>query len=125
MTPAERRAAWREIEKKYLPHIDYDGNEFLESGGMWQKQAHIFELPFYYIDYTLAQICAFQFWKKSQDKEETAFSDYLRLCRAGGSRSFLELVDYANLNSPFKEESLQSVLSDVEDYLETVDDMAL
>ena len=125
MTPAERRAAWREIEKKYLPHIDYDGNEFLESGGMWQKQAHIFELPFYYIDYTLAQICAFQFWKKSQDKEETAFSDYLRLCRAGGSRSFLELVDYANLNSPFKEESLQSVLSDVESYLETVDDMAL
>jgi len=125
MTPAERRAAWRKIEKKYLPHIDYDGNEFLETGGMWQKQAHIFELPFYYIDYTLAQICAFQFWKKSQDKEETAFSDYLRLCRAGGSRSFLELVDYANLKSPFKEDSLQSVLADVEGYLETVDDMAL
>jgi len=125
MTPAERRAAWRKIEMKYMPGLDYDGNEYLEGGGMWQKQAHIFEMPFYYIDYTLAQICAFQFWKKSQDGEKETFNDYLRLCRAGGSRPFLELVDYANLKSPFKEESLQSVLSDVEGYLETVDDMAL
>jgi len=59
MTPAQRRATWREIEKKYLPCIDYDDNKFYEEGGYWFKQGHIFGNPFYYIDYTLAQVCAF------------------------------------------------------------------
>ena len=124
-TPDERNAAWREIEKKYSPWLDYEDNEFLEAGHFWQKQGHIYELPFYYIDYTLAQICAFQFWKKAQDAQPTAFEDYLRLCRAGGSKPFLELVDYANLESPFAVESMQSVIEDVTEYLETVNDMAL
>ncbi|KAI7257331.1 hypothetical protein KC345_g10813, partial [Hortaea werneckii] len=66
-TPLERKQAWREIEQKYLPHRDYDGNAYLEQGGFWQKQAHIFRMPFYYIDYTLAQLCAFQFWKRSNE----------------------------------------------------------
>ena len=70
-TPAERNRAWREIEKKYLPQREYEGHAYLEAGGFWQKQTHIFAMPFYYIDYTLAQICAFQFWLKDQaDHEE-------------------------------------------------------
>ncbi|CAM5278756.1 Oligoendopeptidase F OS=Lysinibacillus sphaericus OX=1421 GN=LS41612_02175 PE=3 SV=1 [Lysinibacillus sphaericus] len=68
MTPAERKAAWKKIEQTYLPHRDYDGNSYLESGGIWQRQAHIYASPFYYIDYTLAQICAFQFWKRSREE---------------------------------------------------------
>ncbi|MCB0613048.1 MAG: M3 family oligoendopeptidase, partial [Phaeodactylibacter sp.] len=87
-SPAERNQAWRDIERKYLPHRDYDGHPFLENGGYWQKQSHIFVMPFYYIDYTLAQICAFQFWKKDQEGHQQAWSDYVRLCQAGGSRSF-------------------------------------
>ena len=125
MTPQERKMAWKNIEKKYLPHLDYDDNSFLNGGGFWQKQGHIFEVPFYYIDYTLAQICAFQFWKKSQAQEPDAFDDYLRLCQAGGSRSFLELVDYANLESPFNEKSFTNVIGDVEGYLESVDDLVM
>ncbi|MDA7501728.1 M3 family oligoendopeptidase [Chitinophagales bacterium] len=124
-TPAERNAAWSAIEAKYLPHLDYDGNEFLEGGGFWQKQAHIFESPFYYIDYTLAQICAFQFWKRSQDDRKSALADYMRLCAAGGSKSFLQLVDYANLESPFEEAAFNKVVGSVEQYLEAVDDTAL
>jgi oligoendopeptidase F len=92
-TPAERKQAWLEIEKKYLPYIDYDNNEFLEKGGRWQQQRHIYMSPFYYIDYCLAQICAFQFWKKSNENREEALEDYLRLCKAGGSQSFLGLVN--------------------------------
>ena len=65
MTPAERKAEWKRIEKTYLPMRDYDGNPYLEAGSVWQRQSHIYEAPFYYIDYTLAQICAFQFWKRS------------------------------------------------------------
>ncbi|MGB1203992.1 MAG: M3 family oligoendopeptidase [Chitinophagales bacterium] len=124
-TPQERKAAWKAIEQKYLPWIDYDGNEFLEEGGFWQKQGHIFGSPFYYIDYTLAQICAFQFWKKSREDQSAAFTDYVKLCKAGGSRPFLELVEYANLRSPFDDGCLAEVVQPIEAYLETVDDMAL
>lgn len=122
--PAQRNKAWREIEKKYLPHRDYDGNKFLEGGGFWHKQSHIFSMPFYYIDYTLAQICAFQFWKKDRENHQNAWTDYLRLCRAGGSLSFLELVELANLQSPFKDDTVQSVIGVIEKWLEEVDDGA-
>lgn len=122
MTPAERNAAWRQLEKTYLPHRDYDGIDFLENGGFWQKQGHIFNMPFYYIDYTLAQICAFQFWVKDRISHETAWADYLRLCKAGGSRSFLGLVQLANLRAPFDDGCVESVLGEIKAYLEKVDD---
>lgn len=124
-TPLERNLAWREIEKKYLPHRDYDGNEYLEKGGFWQRQAHIYESPFYYIDYTLAQICAFQFWKRSRENHELAWADYVKLCKLGGSLSFTELVKAANLISPFEDGSVQSVIGEIENWLHSVDDLTL
>ncbi|MCI0448603.1 MAG: M3 family oligoendopeptidase [Chlorobi bacterium] len=117
-TPAERKQAWRRTEKKYLPYIDYDGNEFLELGGRWQQQRHIYMSPFYYIDYCLAQICAFQFWEKTHDNRTRALEDYLRLCKAGGSKSFLELVKIANLISPFKNGCIESFVGEIELWLD-------
>lgn len=122
LTPEGRNRAWREIERKYLPHRDYDGNEFLENGGFWQKQNHIFNSPFYYIDYTLAQICAFQFWKKDQEDHTSAWDDYVRLCKAGGSQSFLKLVELAGLRSPFEDGCVESVVGVIKQWLDSVDD---
>lgn len=124
-TPAERKKAWKELEKKYLPHRDYDGNEYLESGGFWQRQGHIYDSPFYYIDYTLAQICAFQFWKKSQENHEEAWKDYIHLCKQGGSKSFTDLVKEANLISPFDEGCVASVIGTIQTWLDQVDDKVL
>ncbi|MFJ8244182.1 M3 family oligoendopeptidase [Peribacillus asahii] len=124
-TPDERKQAWRQIEKKYLPHRDYDGNPFLEKGGFWQRQAHIYNSPFYYIDYTLAQICAFQFWKRAIEGDRTAWDDYLHLCDLGGGRSFLGLVEAANLKSPFEDRTVQEVVATIDAWLATVDDKAL
>ncbi|MFD1737437.1 M3 family oligoendopeptidase [Bacillus salitolerans] len=124
-TPNERKLAWREIEKKYLPHRDYEGNEFLENGGFWQQQGHIYKVPFYYIDYTLAQICALQFWKKNQDDPEIAWRDYLHLCKLGGSKSFTELVKEADLISPFEGDCVKSIIDEIETYLFSIDDKAL
>ncbi|WP_088052848.1 M3 family oligoendopeptidase [Virgibacillus dakarensis] len=121
----ERKQAWRKLEEIYLPHRDYDGNDYLEAGGFWQRQGHIYEVPFYYIDYTLAQICAFQFWKRSRESHEEAWKDYLHLCKLGGSKSFLGLVEAANLRSPFKEGCVESVVDTIEEWLESVDDKAL
>jgi M3 family oligoendopeptidase len=125
VSPAERRAEWRRIEKKYLPHRNYEGNDYLDSGAYWHQQGHIFGVPFYYIDYTLAQICAFQFWKKANEDRERAWEDYLNLCQQGGSKSFLELVQTANLISPFESGCVESVIGDIETWLGGVDDSKL
>jgi M3 family oligoendopeptidase len=124
-SPSERKKAWRNIEKKYLPHRDYETNEYLEKGGWWQQQGHIFEAPFYYIDYTLAQICAFQFFNMAAENRADAWSDYLRLCKAGGSASFLELVKLANLVSPFDNGCVSSVIGNIEAFLNSIDDTRL
>jgi len=122
MTPAERNQAWLDIQEKYLPYKDYGDNEYLKGGGFWQRQGHIFEMPFYYIDYTLAQVCAFQFWKRDQENHEDAWADYVKLCKAGGSQSFLSLVEYANLRSPFEDGCVESVVGIIRSYLNSVDD---
>ncbi|HEY2420314.1 MAG TPA: M3 family oligoendopeptidase [Neobacillus sp.] len=124
-TPRERKLQWREIEKKYLPHKDYDGNVYLEGGGFWQRQGHIYNSPFYYIDYTLAQICAFQFWKRSREDHKEAWADYVNLCKLGGSMSFTKLVEKANLISPFEEGCVQSVVGEIETWLNSVEDKKL
>lgn len=122
VTPEVRNKKWREIEEKYLPYLDYDNNEFLVNGGRWQQQRHIYMSPFYYIDYCLAQICAFQFWKRyNLESKETALKDYMRLCKAGGSMSFLELVKLANLISPFDKNCIESFVGDVVKWLDSVD----
>ncbi|MBP2078826.1 M3 family oligoendopeptidase [Oceanobacillus polygoni] len=124
-TPEQRKDAWKKLEEVYLPHRDYDGNAYLTSGGYWQRQGHIYDIPFYYIDYTLAQICAFQFWKKSRENHKEAWEDYLNLCKQGGSQSFLSLVKTAKLNSPFEEGTVEAVIKTIEDWFESVDDKAL
>ena len=57
---------WQRLEKVYLPWADYGDLAFLNKGGRWQAKPHIYGSPFYYIDYTLAQCCAMQFWVKSR-----------------------------------------------------------
>lgn len=121
MTPKERREAWQSLEAKYLPHKDYDGIAPLIDGALWHRQGHIFESPFYYIDYTLAQVCAFQFFKRSSEDFEGAWKDYLHICDIGGSLPFNKIVEAAHLKSPFKDGTLKDVMTFLEDYLEQID----
>lgn len=124
-TPEERKLYWSKLEKRYLPHRKYDGNAYLEAGGFWQRQSHIYQVPFYYIDYTLAQICALQFWKRMNDDQQAAWQDYLNLCQKGGSLSFLELVKVAGLRSPFEDGCVSSVIGEIEGWLNEVKDEKL
>ena len=120
-TPIERKEKWLEFEALYLPDRDYDDIEFPKSGGIWQGQLHIYQMPFYYIDYTLAQTCAFQFWIKSEDNREKAWEDYYRLCQAGGSLPFTGLVELAGLKLPFDDGCLESVVQKVTKWLDDMD----
>ena len=116
-THAERMNAWRTLEKQYLPHKDYSEIDVLERGGWWMRQLHIFLDPFYYIDYTLAQVAALQFWSRLMKKDPEVFKDYLKLCKAGGTLSFTELIRLANLKVPFEDGCLSQTMGDVRNYV--------
>jgi len=120
-SPKERKDKWLELESIYMPYRSYDEMVFIKDGGIWQGQLHIYQMPFYYIDYTLAQTCAFQFWIKNEKDNGSAWKDYLTLCRAGGSLSFVNLVKLAKLNSPFEDGCLEDVVKYVEKWLEDFD----
>ena len=127
-TPLERKSKWRELEKVYMPHLNYGDFEFLETGGRWQKQGHIYEAPFYYIDYCLAQICAFQFWSSaihSKEGFDSSLRKYIDLCKLGGSMSFLHLLKSANLDSPFDANVVKKLAGEIETYLDSIDDRKL
>ena len=120
-SPKERKNKWLELESIYMPWRAYDDMIFIKDGGVWQGQLHIYQMPFYYIDYTLAQTCAFQFWIKNEKDHDSAWQDYLNLCRAGGSLSFVNLVKLAKLNSPFEDGCLENVVKYVNKWLENFD----
>ncbi len=107
--PHERRAFWKQLEATYLPWRQYGGIEHLEAGGYWQIQRHIYAMPFYYIDYTLALCCALQFWARSRSDYDSALADYTSLCKRGGELPFQALVRSAGLQSPFEAGALQFV----------------
>jgi len=97
----ERHAFWKQLEATYMPWRRYGGIEHLERGAYWQLQRHVYLVPFYYIDYTLAMCCALQFWARSLDDYAGALRDYTELCRRGGRLPFQQLVRSAGLQSPF------------------------
>ena len=120
LTKEERKQVWRELEKQYMPFKVYE-NEFLNKGTWWYRQGHIFGSPFYYIDYTLAQNCAHQFWIKNNENHEKAWEDYLKICKAGGTKSFLELVEIANLKNPFIKGTVKDVTNKLSKWLDDLD----
>lgn len=106
-TPEERCAMWKRMEEKYLPHRRYSNQEFFSKGHFWQRQSHIYQRPFYYIDYCLAQTCALQFWALAEKDQVDAMRTYRYLCELGGSKSFTGLLQAIDLPSPFEYGSLQ------------------
>ncbi len=125
ITPEERRKKWREIEKSYQPHLSSYNNEFLENGGFWMRQGHIFGSPFYYIDYTLAQVLAFEFFNEMNEDMEKAWNKYVKLCKLGGSMSFTNLLKESDLPLPFEDGTIKKIVEPIAKYLETIDDSKL
>ncbi len=113
---------FREIEKKYLPHRRYDEVPIYENGGWWMKQSHVFQSPFYYIDYTLAQVVAFQFHVENTKNHEKAWKKYVKLCKLGGKYPFIELLEHAKLRNPFEDGTIKKIVSPLKKYLKTIDD---
>lgn len=113
-TPRERNQVWRELEREYKPHLDYTGNAYLEQGGFWQKQHHIYDNPLYYIDYCIAGTNALQY-KAWMDRDyRSAWESYLNLCHLSASMFFPELVKTAGLKNPLEDGCLRDIVSQME-----------
>lgn len=108
-TPEERKAVYRRLEEKYRPYMNFKDIPYIEEGTRWQYQMHIYETPFYYIDYCLAQTVALWFLVKSRENYQKALDDYLTFLKAGGQKSFEALLETAGIPSPFKEGSLKEL----------------
>lgn len=124
-TPEERKAAWRKLEADFRPHLHFEGIPYLEEGTRWQYQMHIYETPFYYIDYCLAQTAALQFLLASQKDYDGAFARYVRFLSQGGEKVFTQLLEEAGLRSPFEEGALRQVAQETEALLEELKESAL
>lgn len=102
-THEERCAKYLEIERSNLPHKKYDECPVYGHGGWWMKQGHVFSTPFYYIDYTLAQVVAFQFLNEDLKNHDKAWKKYIKLCKMGGKLPFTGLLESDHLRNPFIE----------------------
>ena len=121
LTPDERNQVWLELEHKYRPWIDFADLPFYGRGAGWQRQLHIYECLFYYIDYCLAQTVSLQIWALMQKDRASAWDHYMAYTRQGGSRVFTELLKNADLVSPFEESCLRGVCETAKDWLDHYD----
>lgn len=115
LTPKERKQVWKDLERDYKPHLFYDGLEFFENGCFWQKQHHIYSFPLYYIDYVIAQLCAFEYKIWMDKDKEAAWQSYLKLCKLSASKFHTELLEEAGLETPFKDGVLAKIVENLKD----------
>ncbi|HBD06254.1 MAG TPA: M3 family oligoendopeptidase [Firmicutes bacterium] len=119
LTPEERKTHWRKIEKKYLPERKYGKEcEFLEKGGFWYKQRHIFESPLYYIDYTIAQVVSLEFLVESEENYDKALDKYLFFSKLGGSLPYHKLLKTGGLQDPMTPGVIEDLIPKVEKIIE-------
>ena len=122
MTPKERHGVWKELLGIYMPWMKLDGEiPFYSEGEGWQRQHHIYSLPFYYIDYCIAQTVALEFWAMIQEDQKNAWEHYMAYTRQGGSRVFTELLEHAGMVSPFDENCLKKVAEAAKKWLSEFD----
>lgn len=121
MLPEDRHSLWRSLYETYMPWVRLDDIPCFGEGMAWQRQLHIYQMPFYYIDYCLAESVALQFWALLQKDLKSAFSRYLSLVKLGGKKTFTELVESAELHSPFGDDALKTVSESAVKWLNSAD----
>ena len=120
-TPEKRHAVWQELLELYMPWLKQGEIPFYGEGKGWQRQAHIYSMPFYYIDYCLAQTVALDFWARIQQDAKAAFATYLSYTQLGGTMFFTDMLKQAGLGDPFDEDTLRRICAAAEDWLDHYD----
>jgi oligoendopeptidase F len=112
---------WIELSERFMPGVDWRGLEE-ERSNLWQRQIHVIEIPFYYVEYGLAQLGAAQIWGASMDDQDMAVRRYLEALGKGGAASLPELYETAGARLAFDEATLTYAVGLMEDKLSTLAD---
>lgn len=108
-TRQERTEAWRSLMKRFGAGVDWTGFEDVRDA-RWQAQLHLFHVPFYYIEYGIAQLGALQLWIKSQDDPHAALSNYRKALALGGTRPLPKLFEAAGLVFDFSDKTIAPLM---------------
>jgi oligoendopeptidase F len=115
-TRGERTAEWLRMLERFSSRLDWSGYERVRETS-WQKQLHLFHVPFYYIEYGIAQLGALQLWVKSLEDTHRAIANYRAALRLGGTRSLPELFSAAGIVFDFSERTLRPLMETIGDEL--------
>ncbi|HRX95161.1 MAG TPA: M3 family metallopeptidase, partial [Chitinophagaceae bacterium] len=119
-TEEERAIAWLDIFNEFSsPVIDVSGlKEYRRYG--WQRQLHLFEVPFYYIEYGIAQLGAIGLWQQYQQNPDTAINNYLNALSLGGTRTLPELFEAAGLKFDLSLGHIKGLMEFVQKEMENI-----
>ena len=115
----ERTAHWLELDERFGAAVSWDGIEHYRQMS-WQRQGHLFGVPFYYIEYGIAQLGALQLWLQFKADRSGAIENYRRALRLGGSRPLPELFEAAELTFDFGPDTVKRLMDDVQRELDTL-----
>jgi oligoendopeptidase F len=117
-TIEERKENWLRILNEFATSaIDYSGLESFRSYN-WQRQLHLFEVPFYYIEYGIAQLGAIGMWKQYRDNPEKGLENYMKGLSLGGTKTLPDLYAAAGIDFDFSPEKISELMIFVKDELE-------
>jgi oligoendopeptidase F len=116
---AERTACWEELDRRFGHAVSWAGLEHYRAAS-WQRQGHLFGVPFYYIEYGIAQLGALQLWLQSRRDPAGALANYKRALALGGSRPLPELFKAAGLRFEFGPPIMRTLMEAVQAELETL-----
>ncbi|MCK4341223.1 MAG: M3 family oligoendopeptidase [Phycisphaerae bacterium] len=103
---------WQSLTRRFAPELDLSGLE-RQNRQSWQKKLHIYEVPFYYVEYGIAQLGALQIWKNSREDYSQAVAQYRNGLSLGGSRPLPELFEAAGCKFDFTEQTLRPLIEAV------------
>jgi oligoendopeptidase F len=117
---AQCDATWRQLWERFMPGVDWSGFEDSLVTG-WHRKLHIFGVPFYYIEYGLAQVGALQVWRNSLSNQEGAVAAYRQALALGGTKTLPELFTAAGAEFRFDTEMLTDLVGLVEQTIESLE----
>jgi len=111
-TREERKEYWLSLRDKFGSNMNWSGNEkFRELS--WQQQGHLYGVPFYYVEYGIAQLGALQLWQTHRNNPEKALKDYSNAMELGNTKTLPDLFAAAELKLGFDEKHLNSLIEEV------------
>lgn len=108
---ADRSSAWTAILAEFKDNVvDYDGLENYRADS-WQRQLHLFEVPFYYIEYGIAQLGAIGMWMQFRQNKQQALENYCHALSLGGTKTLPELYKAAGLEFDFSPDKIKTLMA--------------